>query len=766
LPALAKVAPDLGVTVADRTVTLTGTVPSAQVRESLAKQVQDAAGADVTVANQLQIAEQTPPQLRVKVTPDAVQLSGTVAQSTADKAVQVAGTVSGSVVNQLTIGETTAQPAWLPTLLETLPTFAKNVQEAELNVDGSTITLIGALESDEQKTITEATVRQAVGADPTIVNQLRVVAPVAEVQPSLNIKVAENTLTLSGNVAQDTATQLTQALTLPDVTLANQLTTADNVAQPEWLPEIIGLFPDYSAEVEQAELDVKDSKLTLAGTVPSAEKKTEVAETFASAAGEGVEVVNNLQVEAAEPVALRVTIENGVATVAGNLPAETAEGVVASVDETPDTTVTNEIQAASSVTIPDWFDNVTNLLPAVTSEVKDADVVIAGDTITLAGVVPSEEKKTELAASVSEAAGEDVEVVNNLVVEAPAQVEPVQLRVQLQDGAATVTGNVPAATAAQITEVVEAAPETASVSNAVEAAPNVQVPEWLPTVVEVLPEATRDIADADVNIVADTITLAGTVPSEERKAEVAMMIEEAAGAEVRVVNNLTVVPEVAAQVSEAETQETVTEEVSPEETAPEETPVAAEGTAEEIVEVAPPEVAPANETRADETRADETRADETRADETRAEAQVQPEETRAEQETPVVAAPTRNPDVRVDIAGNTIRLTGTVPSPESVTAAAAPYSTETVENLLEPTPDVASVPWLNKLYEVAPKVAADLNRATLVLNDTTLTLQGTAPSLEQRDAIGKYVSDALSPEVTVINRLTVQVQIPNAEDGK
>jgi hypothetical protein len=279
----------------------------------------------------------------------------------------------------------------------------------------------------------------------------------------------------------------------------------------------------------------------------------------------------------------------------------------------------------------------------------------------------------------------------------------------------------------------------------------VQVPEWLPTVVEVLPEATRDIADADVNIVADTITLAGTVPSEERKAEVATTIEEAAGAEVRVVNNLTVVPEVAAQVSEAETQETVTEEVSPEETAPEETPVAAEGTAEETVEVAPPEVAPANETR---------------ADETRAEAQVQPEETRAEQETPVVAAPTRNPDVRVDIAGNTIRLTGTVPSPESVTAAAAPYSTETVENLLEPTPDVASVPWLNKLYEVAPKVAADLNRATLVLNDTTLTLQGTAPSLEQRDAIGKYVSDALSPEVTVINRLTVQVQIPNAEDGK
>jgi osmotically-inducible protein OsmY len=714
LPALAEAAPDLGLSVTDKNVTLTGTVSSPEARESVAKQVQDVVGADITVANQLQIAAQTPPQLRVKVRPDAVQLSGTVAQATADQAVRVAGTVSstGSVVNQMTVAENVAQPAWLGQLIDYAPAYAKEIQEAELSVQGNTVTLVGAVANDALKTSAEENVRAAIGADPTLVNQLRVVAPVVEVQPVLNVKVTENAVTLLGNVAPDTATQLTQALTIPEVTLTNQLTTADNVAQPDWLPDVIGLIPNYKNDVAQAEIEVKDNTLTLAGTVVSDEKKIEVTESFESAVGESVKVVNNLQVEVAEPIALRVTVEDGVATLAGNLPSETAASVAASVDAAPDTSVTNEIQAASSVAVPQWLSNVVNLLPDVTSEVQDADVNIEGNTITLAGTVPSEEKKTEIAMTVSEAAGESVNVVNNLEVMAPAPSEPVQLRVQVQDGVAVVSGNVPEEVASQVTESVDAVPETTQVTSSTEAVPNVDVPAWLPNVIDVLPQVTADVTDADVNIVADTITLAGTAPTEERKTEIAATVAEAAGADVRVVNNLTVAPAEVAQAPEVTPE--VEEAVTPEAVTPE--PVTPEAEAS-------PEV-------------------------------VQP------------TTVTRNPDVRIDIAGSTVRLTGTVPSAESVTAAAAPYQTETVENSLSASPDVANAPWLTKLYDLAPQVASDLNRASLVLSDTTLTVQGTAPSIEQRDTIGKYLSDALSPEITVINRLTVQVQIPNAEDGK
>jgi osmotically-inducible protein OsmY len=775
LPALANAAPDLGVDIVDKNVTLTGTVSSPEVRESLAKQVQDAVGADVTVANQLQVAAQTPPQLRVKIAPDAVQVSGTVAQSTADKAVQVASTVSsitgsssGSVVNQFTIGENVAQPAWLPALIDQVPTFAKDVQEAELNVQGSTITLVGAVPSEEQKATVEANMRQAVGTDPTIVNQLRVVAPIVEVQPALTIKMAENALTISGNVAQATAEQVSETMTtLPDVAVTNQLMTAENVVQPEWLPNVIGLMPTYTKDVQGLELDLKDNQVTLAGTVISDEKKIELGEQLMQTVGESVAVVNNLQIEAAEPVALRVKVVDGAAQIEGNVPEETAASVVASIDNVPDTTVTNEIQAASNVAMPTWLPNIVTLLPKVTIDVKDADVNIEGNTITLAGVVASEEKKAELAATMSRAAGTEVEVINNLTIEAPAPSEPVQLRVQIQDGVATVAGNVPASTASQITETVDAAPETSSVTNEIEAAPNVKVPTWLPNVVAVLPEATKDIEDADVNIVADTITLAGTVTTEERKTEVANTVKQAAGADVNVINNLTVVPEVV--VEEPVVQEPATTEAVAS-TEPEVAPATAEVQTEES---APPsvtseaEVAPAAETAAPATSETETsQVEEPQAEIPQIEEPASTEPASTPEPVVVAPIPTRNPDVRIEIAGNTVRLTGTVPSAESVTAAVAPYKKETVENLLEPSPQVANAAWLPKLYALAPQVANDLNRATLVLSDTTLIIQGTAPSLAQRDAIGKYVSDALQPDITVINRLTVQQLIPIAGDGK
>jgi osmotically-inducible protein OsmY len=835
LPSLVKVAPDLGINVVDKTLTLTGTVPSPQMRESLAKQVQDAVGAEVTVANQLQVAEQTPPQLRVKFTPDAVQLSGTVSQSTADSALQMAGTLSGSVVNQMTVAENVAQPAWLPGLLEQLPTFAKGVQEGEVVLQGSTITLVGAVVSEEQKTAVETSIRQAVGADPTITNQLRVVAPVVEVQPALNLKLADNALTLSGNVAQATAEQMMEAVTnLPDTTLTNQLTTADNVAQPEWLPDIIGLVPTYTITVQNAELDLKDNQITLAGVVASEAEKTEMGTQFTNAVGEGAQVINNLQVEAAEPAQVRVTVENGVATLAGNLPEDTASSIASSLAETPDTTVTNEIIAGSSVSMPTWLESVLELLPDMTTEVSNADVNIEGNTITLAGTVPSEEKKTELANELTQAAGAEVEVVNNLTVEEVAPPEPVQLRVQIQDGVATVTGNVPEATATQVVEAADAAPETTSVTNEIEAAPNVQVPTWLPSVVEVLPEATRDIADADVSIVADTITLAGVAPNEERKTEITETIKQAAGADVNVVNNIEVAEEPVAEtpVAEAPVQpseseavetetpqaETPTAETAPTDTAQAETTQVetpeAETTAQSetstpteqtsqaetpqadtasVQEDAPLAEVPSDAGEIETPPAETSQAATSESVTPQAEASPTPEEpvatvdesnqvetsqaatpttepTPEQEETPepvvVTPTPTRNPEVRIEIVGNTIRLTGTVPSEESVALAAAPYSKETVENLLTATSDVANATWLPKLYEIAPQVASDLNRATLVLSDTTLTIQGTAPSVEQRDAIGKYVNDAFQGELTVINRLTVQEPLPVTEDGK
>ena len=47
--------------------------------------------------------------------------------------------------------------------------------EAELNIQDSTITLVGSVPTEDQKTALEATMREAVGTEPAIANQLRVV---------------------------------------------------------------------------------------------------------------------------------------------------------------------------------------------------------------------------------------------------------------------------------------------------------------------------------------------------------------------------------------------------------------------------------------------------------------------------------------------------------------------------------------------------------------------------------------------------------------
>jgi hypothetical protein len=126
----------------------------------------------------------------------------------------------------------------------------------------------------------------------------------------------------------------------------------------------------------------------------------------------------------------------------------------------------------------------------------------------------------------------------------------------------------------------------------------------------------------------------------------------------------------------------------------------------------------------------------------------------------------RAPDLRIDIAGNQVRLAGSVPDEAMREEAVEDFSTMTVENALAVAPDVASPDYLPRVLELGPQLAQDLDRASMVLEETTLTLLGVASSDVQRDRVGAYVSDALSPDLTVINRLTVKPSIPFSEDGK
>ncbi len=889
LPALSKQSADLGLNVTDKTLTLTGKVDSPEKLESVAKAVQDAVGTTVMVENKLELfTAQTPSSVRIKVAQDAVQLSGALSQIAADRLLELSENVSptGSVVNQLSVSQDLLTPEWLPKALELVPQYAKDVGEAELNIQDKTITLVGSVPTEEQKTTVESTMREAVGEEPTIANQLRVV-PVL-VEPSLSIKAQEDKIQFSGTVSQDIASKVSEVVAqTPNV--ENTLSVAENIASPSYLPQVLEAVPAYIQEVKRAEISLQDNKLTLLGVVSTQEKKDEIAANLTQAAGSTVQVVNNLEVIPSVPAQLQVKVVDGVAQIEGNVPNTLAADVLEAVDSSPETTsVENQVQAAFNVDVPTWLPSVVNVLPKVTADVKDADVNIVADTITLAGTVKSEAQKTDIATQVGTAAGPEVKVVNNLIVEPPV---PVQLRVKVSDGKVEVEGNVPSEIAAEAIKDVERLPGIEdevvadNIENNIASNPEVEVPAWLPKVVDILPTATAEVKNADVAILGDTVTLGGTVFSEEEKTSVATQVIEAAGPDVAVVNNLVVappeavelritetgndinvqgntedavlqatqtleapadqvssevqatpdvqtptwlpslvniLPEVTAEVEDAEVliadnTITLTGTVASEE---EKTALAtrvseAAGSEVEVinnlqVEIPEPETAQAEEQPEPEVEEPvveeipvETEPVQTQpaveepqvieeepvqvpeAEEPQAEAapvvveepvEVEPvvvEEPIVVETTPVTPAEVEatpeavipNPNVRIDIAGPEVRLTGSVPSAASQDAADNGFENKTVINALEPS-DVIDASWLPKLYDLAPRVANDINRVSMVLEDKVLTLQGVTLSAEQRDTIGSYVSEAMQPEITVINRLTVETKIPFVEDGK
>lgn len=840
LPALSKQTADLGLTVNDNTLMLTGMVGSSEEREIIGKAVRDAVGETVTVDNRLDITATTPAQVRIKVASDAVQLSGALPQTAADRLLELSEKVSstGSVVNQLSVDQHTLTPEWLPKALEFIPQYAKDVSEAELTIQDQVITLVGSVPTEEQKTNVETAMRAIVGEEPTIANQLRVV-PVL-VEPILSIKAQDDQVQISGTVSQDVATKVAE--TLPNV--ESTLAVADNISSPAYMPALLDTLPAYLNDVKQPSLELKDKLLTLSGIVSSEEKKSEISAKATQAAGPTVQVVNNLAVVPSVPAQLQVKVNDGVAQIEGNVPTVVAAEVIEAVSTPETTAVENQVASALNVDLPSWLPNVVDVLPKVTTEVKDADVAIVADTITLVGTVKTDEQKAEVASQVSTAAGPNVKVINNLQVVPPP---PVRLQVKVSNGQVKVEGNVPQELVTEVIDTVETFPAIAdevaldNVTNDIVSDPEVEVPAWLPKVVDILPTATAEVKNADVAILGNTLTLGGTVLSEEQKASIEKQVTKVADSEVAVVNNIVVDSPEAVELRITENGDDVAVQGNTEDAVAQAATtldIASDQVSSEVVvtpEVQTPDwvsnvVNILPEITAEVQDADVSIVDKTitlagtvSSEETKtkiasnvsnvagsdvnvinnlqvvepvvaepepvAEETVEPEavvvepvveaepvtelSAAAEPEPvidPVVVEPEPeaiipNPNVRIDIAGPEIRLTGSVPNTASADAADNGFADKTVTNALEPT-EVADAPWLPRLYEVAPKVAGDINRASLVLEGKVLTLQGVTTSNEQRDSIGSYVTEAMQPEVTVINKLTVETKIPFVEDGK
>ena len=918
LPILAQRTPELNIQAEGSVLTLSGEVDSPETREEIAKTVQDAVGETVTVNNQLQLVASTPLQLQIKLGPDTTELSGRLPQTTLTELEAIVQVLPGNLDNQVLADPGVAAPEWLPGMFNLLPQIAQEVSNAELNVLADSLTLSGNVPSEQQSLSLEASLREAVGSAPNIENQLQVIPLLAA--PSLSITNQDDTTRVSGLVPSAVANQLSGSIAqLPNAQVAVEVT--ESVASAAYLPSLIDAVPGYIETVKDAELKLQDNQLTLQGVVPSDEVRAEVVSRFAQVSDSGVALVDNLTVIPPVAPQLRFTVQDGVSQLQGNLPSSIAETLTGNMTSgSTFTAVENLMVADSNVAVPPWLPNFAKRLPDLLANVRDADVSLTDNSITLAGIVRSEEQKLQIGEQFAEAAEPQVTLLNNLSV-VPST--PLALSLTKTADGLRIQGNHEESTG----QLSERLASLTHVETQVQAAPDVELPLWLPELLEVLPDLAADIENGTITVDKEKIILSGIVPDEIQRLTLEARLREAVGSLPNIENQLqvevvvtedppaedsgtsgdssvaimtvptVVVHESLGQESAEETNQETVSANSPAEVplldlpatadtlvsapdrpgeAPAATEVpaateepAAEGdgaipeepvmedvmiqqadieTASEFSENVSVTTASDIDTNAEEPVNDEPQPSE--ADQATTEiptlmeasAEVplldlsatitSPGAAPAEQTVDVSIADMPNselpatdvpavvevdvmtdesvedahsmmqemdtedlvesqgttpqnaveavgptqlesgsrtatlfPRVRIDITGPEVRLTGTVPSTDSVTLAAEGFTDQAVFNALQAA-EVINAPWLPQLYTVAPQVARDINRATMTLENQVLTLQGAVQNPEQRELIGRYVSDAMQPDITVINRLTVNPLIPYVEDGK
>jgi len=179
---------------------------------------------------------------------------------------------AGQYSNAINVAEDVAAAAWLDGVISLLPSLnSSDVQDGCLAVDAGNLTLTGTAASDDLKLslIDLANNSSAL----SVVDQLAV-APVELVDPSFNLRLANNGAELSGTVPEATIA--------PAVAAASQLVGADNVinnlvpseavSSPEWLGRVIGEFPQFAADAQSPQFDVANQVVTLDGFVDSDEE--------------------------------------------------------------------------------------------------------------------------------------------------------------------------------------------------------------------------------------------------------------------------------------------------------------------------------------------------------------------------------------------------------------------------------------------------------------------------------------------------------------
>ena len=374
----------------------------------------------------------------------------------------------------------------------------------------------------------------------------------------------------------------------------------------------------------------------------------------------------------------------------------------------------------------------------------------ANKKLTLNGTVDSEAKRLAIADKFAQST-DGVEIINNLKVVEPVVLKEPNFKWQRNNGKLEIFGNVATATSNYADAAATCAVDSANIDNKLVVSDEYKELPWTQKVFDQACASVNESPDFALGYNNGKLTLNGTVESDAVRDGIANKFIAASDG-IEVVNLLKVQKAV-----EIPTPVASSEVDSPATVVPEVTADVAEAVpsvaSPEVVLDNPTEVVPTPEVAVAETSPEVTAPEQT------------PEVAVANTSTPIEVK-LRPPSLRIDVSSEQVRLNGDVPTTTEQANAELGFADKNVDNKLRVDSEIANPDYLDTVISLGPELAQELDRVTINLENEKLTILGVAETEEQRKAIGDYVQNRLEPDVTVVNKLTVQSTIPFIEDGK
>jgi outer membrane protein OmpA-like peptidoglycan-associated protein len=438
--AVVQLLPDLktvengAISIQGGTATISGNTDDAQIKAAIGDKATALLGSQLAVVNQIEAPESAPPALpafaSISETEDTITLNGFMSAEGAAIVAQAYESGEKTVVNNISIDERAETPAWADNFSNALGTL-EGVSDGRLTMTRSgSVRLQGSVESDDQKQSVGDSVAELFGTDTSLVNNLEVVPPpvVPTMTPFASISQSADSVTISGLLPKQAATELLQSYANDDREIVDRITVDERVMQPEWL-EAMTRSGDRLAAIENSSINLaSNGTVTLRGEAQSEQAKQFTSITVRTLFGNAVDVENEISVAEPEMVPslspfFSINQSDQGVTISGLLPAEAADEITGALAD-GGKPLTNNITVDERVMQPAWSTAASQSLSSL-EKIESGGINIASNgTLSLRGEVASEQAKQFAGINFGRLFGDSVSLRNDITVKTPTIVEP------------------------------------------------------------------------------------------------------------------------------------------------------------------------------------------------------------------------------------------------------------------------------------------------------------------------------------------------------